>query len=279
MDADGTVTAVSSGTASVVATTRDGGYTLVCTVTVRIGESGGGSEPSQPSGPSEPSGPADPGAGVPGSGTDPSQGGSGDTAYAGCGKDASCPVSAFGDAWAGAWYHDGVHWCVANGVMRGYDDGSGLFGVNDSITRAQVATVLWRMAGSPASSFEPGYSDADASAWYAPALRWAAEAGVATGYGDGSSFGPGDPVTREQLAVMLKRFAACQGRDASDVQNSLAGYSDAGDVSPWALEGVRWANRWEVVRGTDNGTLMPQGTATRAEAACMLQRYAVNLAK
>ncbi len=176
-----------------------------------------------------------------------------------------------------AWYHDGVHYCIENGLMGGYS--STLFGPNDKITRAQIVTILWRMAGSSSSAQSVNYSDVRSGAYYEAAVRWATASGVASGYGNGS-FGPNDPITREQLAAMLYRFAKLQGKDLSmGDMSTLNGYSDASSVSSYAKTAMQWANGLEIISGTDNSTLMPKGSATRAQAACMIQRYIINLAK
>ena len=220
-------------TAVINAQTDDGGYTLICTVTVEIsssgtGSSGGGSiggggssGGGSSSGGSSSGGSSSGGStgGTTGGNTSGSisAGGTGNTAYGGCKHDKNCPIYPFKDAFTDAWYHDGGHYCIDNGLMGGYGDGK---------------------------------------------------------------FGPNDFITREQFAAMLYRFAQLQGKDVSRGDtNTLNGYTDAGTISSYALTAMKWANGMGVISGTDNSTLMPKGNATRAQAACMIQRYIINLAK
>lgn len=129
-------------------------------------------------------------------------------ATAACPKDETCPVAAFSDTTVSEWYHDGVHFCLVQGLMVGTSDTTFAPGMDTS--RAMVATILWRQAGSPAAkaSF---FDDVTADAWYAQAVAWAAENGVVEGYGNGN-FGPDNAITREQLAAMLYRYAKTLGK-------------------------------------------------------------------
>ena len=282
VDADGTVTAVANGTTRIVVTTAEGGYKAVCVVTVYISGSGG----SNPGGGGSSGGGGGSSGGGGGSGTTTpggtnggsiSAGGTGNTAYVGCKRDKNCPIAPFGDAFANAWYHNGVHYCIDNGLMGGY--GNGMFGPNDKISRAQIVTILWRIAGSPTVNYSMNFTDILEGSWYGEAVRWATSVGVASGYGEGK-FGPDDSITREQFAAMLYRFAKLQGKDTSmGENNTLNGFTDVGEISGYAKTAMQWANGLEIISGTDNSTLMPKGNATRAQAACMIQRYIVNLAK
>lgn len=285
VDADGKVTAISSGTAVIYAQTDDGGYTLICTVTVEISSSGSGSGGSSGGGSTGGGGSSGGGGGSTGGGTTGgstnggsiSAGGTGSTAYVKCKRDKTCPIASFVDAYPNDWYHDGVHYCIDNGLMGGY--GENKLGPNDKISRAQIVMALWRIAGSPTADNAVRFADVPESAWYAQAVGWAAGAGVASGYGDGR-FGADDAITREQFAVMLYRFAQLQGKDVSrGSTNTLTGFTDAGSISGYALTAMQWANGMGIISGTDNSTLMPQGNATRAQAACMIQRYIINLAE
>lgn len=119
-------------------------------------------------------------------------------AYTVCAKDDSCPLGAFGDLTATAWYHDGVHYCLENGLMRGVSGGK--FLPDGSTTRAQLVTILWRLEGSPETTGAVRFGDTASGAWYTEAVRWAAGCGVVKGY-DNGCFGPNDAVTREQMAA------------------------------------------------------------------------------
>ena len=187
----------------------------------------------------------------------------------GCPGDSTCPVWAFSDTNMEEWYHDGVHYCVENGIMNGYP--GGLFGPADSTTRAQLVTMLHRLEGAPAPAGEVSFTDAPASEWYFDAVLWAAENAIVTGYGDGS-FGPNDPVTREQLVTILWRYAAYKGVDVS-AGADLSGYTDAGHISDWAVDAMAWAIDAGIINGTTDTTLSPQSNATRAQIAAIFQRY------
>ena len=184
----------------------------------------------------------------------------------GCPRDSTCPLWPYTDASVDAWYHDGVHYCMENGLMSGY--GSQLFGPNDNLSRAQFAQILHNREDGPAASHLLPFEDVPDGAWYAEAVRWAAAQGIVSGYGSGM-FGPGDPITREQVAVMLWRYA---GTPAAAVGQELR-FIDADAISSYALEAMRWALENGVISGYGDGRLVPQGLATRAQAAQMLKNY------
>ncbi len=152
--------------------------------------------------------------------------------------------------------------------MTGYADGSGLFGVGDALTRAQMAAVLYNAAGQPDVEVAGLPADCDPSAWHARAVVWALSEGILHGYGDGSAFGPDDPLTREQAACVLNNASGNPG-SASD----LSPFSDAGEVSEWALGAVSWAVSDGVLHGHD-GLLEPARVLTRAEAAALMANLA-----
>ena len=186
---------------------------------------------------------------------------------AACPQDATCPISAFADAGANAWYHDGVHWALENSVMNGVSAKS--FNPNGDTSRAMVITMLWRMEGEPKATGANPFSDVEAGTWYTDAVAWAAENKIVEGYGD--RFAPDYPVVREQLATILCRYAQYKQKDVS-ASTSLSGYGDASDVSVWAADAMQWAAGSGVINGVD-GKLLPQGNATRAQVATMLMRY------
>ncbi len=174
----------------------------------------------------------------------------------------------FTDAAEGEWYSEAVRWAWLHGVMTGYADGSGLFGTGDELTRAQMAAVLHNAAGRPDVEASGLPADCDASAWYAQAVAWALSEGVFHGYGDGSAFGPDDPLTREQAACVLHNAA---GGPASG--SDLSSFSDSGEVSEWAEAAVEWAVAEGVLHGHD-GLLEPARALTRAEAAALMANLA-----
>lgn len=192
-----------------------------------------------------------------------------------CKKDRTCPIWPFSDASPAAWYHDGVHWALDEGVMRGYS--AALFGPNDATTRAQVAQMLYNIEGKPAvGTATSPFADVRNGDWYAEAVIWAAESGVVLGFErDGADvFDPDAAVTREQFAAMMQRYAKLKGADVSvGADLNIERFSDAGSVSLWATDAMRWAVEEKLITGRTEETLVPLGTATRAEIATILMRY------
>ena len=183
----------------------------------------------------------------------------------------------FTDVPEGAWYYDGVKYAYENGLMAG--TGGSAFSPEGVATRGQIVTILWRLAGSPGMEDEIWgypYADVDANAYYATAVYWARMNGIASGY-TSQQFGPNDTITREQLAAMLYRFAGDQGWDTS-ARADLSRYADAGQVSAWAVDALRWANAEGLIAGTSAATLTPGATATRAQVAVILMRFCENIA-
>ena len=174
----------------------------------------------------------------------------------------------FTDVKAGAWYADAVKYVFDQGLMSGMSAQE--FGPDGQVTRGQVVTILWRLAGSPTVSGK-AFPDVSASAWYADAVAWASANGVVSGYENGG-FGPGDPVTREQLAAILYRYALISGKDA-DQTADLSGYTDSVTISAWAPQALKWAVGSGLISGTGTHTLSPRGTATRAQIAVILQNF------
>ena len=209
------------------------------------------------------------------SGTDPSGGGGGgggtlpddpvipdDPGDDTCKQDETCPIHKFNDSDPKAWYHDGVHWVLEEGIMNG--TGETTFAPNSPTTRGMIVTMLWRMEGEPkaeSSSFTDLTQD-----WYIPAVNWAAAKGIVNGYSE-SSFGPEDPITREQLAAILYRYEAAESGQPIDSK-----YTDAGQISDWAVDAMAWANTEGIITGRTETTLAPKENATRAEVATMLMR-------
>lgn len=175
----------------------------------------------------------------------------------------------FTDVPASHWAHDDITYVYENDLMNG-TDGS-LFSPESTTTRAQVVTVLYRLAGQPAANWENPFWDVPASAWFHDAVTWAWENDI-TGGVSSTHFGAGNAVTREQLATFLYRYAQDQGYDTS-ARTDLSGYSDAGLVSSYATEALSWANATGLITGTTGTTLSPKGSATRAQVATILSRF------
>ena len=181
----------------------------------------------------------------------------------------------FTDVHTGDWFYDDVMFVYENGLMIGTSDTT--FSPNEAISRAQVAVIFYRMAGSPEVTGESAFTDVvngPGTAWYYNAVLWAQQNGIVSGYGD-DTFRPNDNITREQLAVIFYNYARYKGYDVS-ATDDLSGFTDAGDVSGWAQEAVQWAVGSSLLNGKGNGILDPKGTATRAEVAAMLCSFIEN---
>ncbi len=201
--------------------------------------------------------------------------------FTNCPKDATCPVWSFKDAVAFEWYHDGVHYCIENGLMNGLPEN--LFDPAGATTRAQIVTILWRMEGQPLVAVAEGFNDVSDSDWYNNAVRWASANGIAEGYGDGI-FAPNDVVTREQMVTILWRYAMYKGFDVSvGVETNILSYGDAFDIAHYAIPAMQWACGAGLVTGIadENGGMIldPQGATTRAQIATVLMRFCVEIEK
>lgn len=174
----------------------------------------------------------------------------------------------FSDVAPDAWYRDAVQYAYDNGLMTGTSETT--FEPAVSTTRGMIVSVLYRLAGSPAAD-DAGFSDVADSAWYAEAVNWAASEGIVGGFGEGS-FRPDSAITREQMASILYRYAAYKGMDVS-ARADLSGYADADQIGEWAYEVMSWANAEGLLNGVTADTLQPQGNATRAQVAAILQRF------
>ena len=175
----------------------------------------------------------------------------------------------FHDVTEGDWFYDAVRYAYETGLMDGVEDS--LFAPNSETTRAQLVTILYRLAGEPEPGGDSGFTDVEADTWYTDAVAWAAQNGIVNGVSD-TEFAPGDDITREQLAVILYRYAAYQGYDVSQ-RADLSGFGDASSISGYAQEALSWAHAQGLVLGFEDGSLRPQGTASRAQIAAVLMRF------
>ena len=184
-------------------------------------------------------------------------------------KTAGCPSTNFTDVEENGWYHTGVDFMVKNGFMNGVADDA--FDVDGNLTRAQLVTILYRIAGEPESTATNPFADVADGQWYTTAVIWAAENGIVKGVNT-TTFAPNDQITREQIATILFRYAK-----AEKVEGKLAGFPDAGKVSDYAADAMAWAVEQGLINGiseSDGKTyLAPQETATRAQIAVILMRY------
>ncbi len=297
----GTVTAKAAGTATITATTVDGGFTTICTVTVRpdippanpnyritVEATQGGTVTADPTA-------AKAGAtvtltpvpdrgyqvgtvavtdrfGEPVAVTEQADGTytftmpNGQVTVTVTFAEAPLP---FPDVTEGDWFYDAVRYAYETGLMDGVGDN--LFAPNSQTTRAQLVTILYRLAGQPAVSGDLPFPDVESGTWYTDAVAWAAQNGIVNGVSD-TEFAPGDDITREQLAAILYRYAAYQGYDVSQ-RADLSGFGDASSISGYAQEALSWAHAQDLVLGFEDGSLRPQGNANRAQIAAVLMRF------
>ena len=179
-------------------------------------------------------------------------------------------VSSFEDI-AGHWAKDSINYVVSKGYFNGKTETK--FAPQDTMTRAMLVTVLWRLAGEPQAQDSFLFSDVASDKYYTGAIAWASANGIVGGYSDGR-FGVNDDITREQLAAMLMRYATWSGGEQVDVPNVLlTRFSDTGIISSYAKDAIKWAYSVGLINGRTDTTLAPKGTATRAEVATIIQRF------
>ena len=192
-----------------------------------------------------------------------------------CPRDDSCPMTGFSDLDVNAWYHDGVHWALSEGVMVGTDDN--IFSPDMTTTRAMLGTMLWSMEGKPEpEKTESVFTDVKAGRWYEKAVLWAAQENLTAGT-SAATFSPNAGLTREQLATFLRRYAEYKGADVSGGAD-LSGFTDEGSISGYARRAVGWAVAVGIISGTSETTLSPQKSAARAEVAAMLMHCVTTFA-
>lgn len=175
----------------------------------------------------------------------------------------------YNDVTAGDWFTPDVIYVTLTGLMNGTGDG---FSPNNNINRAQLVTVLYRMAGEPEVTGENPFTDVPDGQWYTDAVLWAAENGITDGTSE-TTFSPNNPLTREQMATFLYRFANFEAGEPIEVTGDLSGYTDADLVADYAVDAMTWAVGEGVISGIGNNTLAPDNTASRAQMATVLTRY------
>ena len=173
----------------------------------------------------------------------------------------------FQDVPEGSWYASAVDFAAGRGLLSGVSETE--FAPEEGLSRGMLATALYALEEPGEQSWVSLFDDVAGGAWYARGTVWAAQAGIVSGYGDGT-FGPEDPITREELAVMLYAYAGHLGLETTG-RAELSGFADSGAVSPWAAQAVAWAVDAGILGGKDGDLLDPAGGATRAEAAAMLR--------
>ena len=177
-------------------------------------------------------------------------------------------TSPFDDVPREAWYTEAVDFVAGRKLFSGVSEGS--FAPDQSLSRGMLVTVLYSLEEPDFSGRADAFDDVADSAWYAQGAAWAVEEGIVSGYGNGL-FGPDDPVTREQLALMLYRYAQNLGLSTAG-RDTLRSFYDSWTISPWAEDAMAWAVDSGILSGRPGGLLDPSGLTTRAEAAVMLRQ-------
>ncbi len=250
--------------------TSGGTYTLqvngsdAATATASTGNGQGGMQPGQPGqGGQQPGGTppmVDPGQGmIPPTG-DPNQNGQPP-------QQPDSAVLPFTDVKTTDWYYNAVLYAYQNGIMQGVGDAA--FSPDTNLTRAQMVQILYNIEGKPAVTAS-GFLDVKNDAWYADAVAWAKANGIVTGY-DNFTFGPEDTLTRAQAATILMRYAAYKGMDVN--ASTALTFTDSANVPDWASDAMTWCAAKGLLQGDDSHNLLPNGTATRAQIATIMQRF------
>ena len=180
-----------------------------------------------------------------------------------------CPSKAFADLSNDKWYHEAVDYVLNTGLMKGID--ATTFAPNAAMTRAQLVTVLYRMAGSPAASEKAPFTDVVEGSYYEAAVAWAYETGIAKGF-TADTFAPNASITREQMVTFFARYAQLQGVDTT-MSGDLSAYADGSSVGAYARTAMAWAIETGLIQGVKDSYLAPKDTATRAQVATVLMRY------
>jgi uncharacterized repeat protein (TIGR02543 family) len=177
----------------------------------------------------------------------------------------------FSDINDGAWYYYDAIFAYTHGLMVGTNDNPVMFSPQMSMSRSMIVTVLYRMAGRPATSSANPFSDVASGTWYTDAVEWAAANKIVSGIG-GGKFGPDGAVTRQDLAVILDNYAEAMGLKLPITRN-YPGFKDEADIANYALEAIERFFEAGIINGRPGEIFDPKGTATRAEAAAMLHRF------
>lgn len=179
------------------------------------------------------------------------------------------PEEKFADVPEGHWAEESINRMAGLGTIQGI--GGGNYDMNSPITRGSVATILYRLSNVEVDASKGAFTDVESGDWYAEAVAWASSTGVVTGYSE-SIFAPKDSIDRQQLAVMLYRYAKLLRLDTTTEAN-LKQFQDAADVADWAADAMSWCVGEGILKGNGYGSLNPAGTASRAECATMLDRF------
>jgi len=175
----------------------------------------------------------------------------------------------FKDVTSDSWYYSSVKYAYENNLFKGTDKG---FEPDTTMTRAMLVTVLYRLASPEKPSAEVMFADVSENAWYADSINWAAKNNIVSGISE-TKFAPDEDITREQLALILYRYAVLNGYDTK-IGEDILSYADVNNISDYALDAMKYAVEHGIITGKSNGILAPKSNATRAEVATMLMRFA-----
>ena len=175
----------------------------------------------------------------------------------------------------GSWYEEAVGYAVENNLFNGISETE--FAPNDILTRAMLVTVIYRLENPETKKAFHGFADVDDGEWYFDAVAWAAKSGIVSGVSE-TEFAPDDGITREQMATIIYRYAKMKGYDMQNISN-LSDFTDATQISDWAVDAVKWANGAEIITGVSKTSISPKLTATRAQVAAILMRFCKMSAK
>ncbi len=190
------------------------------------------------------------------------------------GYDASAVwTNPFTDVSESDWFYDAVKYVSENSLMSGTTTTT--FAPNNNMTRAMLVTVLYRLDGQPSVTGTNSFTDVQSGLWYTNAVVWASENNIISGYG-GDLFGTNDSVTREQMVSILYNYAKYKSYDVTKT-TELSAYTDASNVSSWAVSAMQWAVVNGIITGTTPTTLSPSGSATRAQVATVLMQFCKNI--
>ncbi len=184
-----------------------------------------------------------------------------------------CPSKKFSDVDQSLWYHEGIDFVLLNGLFNGTTDTT--FEPDADMTRAMLVTVLWRLDKEPEAAVANLFADVAEGTWCTDAVVWASENAIVKGYNE-DAFGPNDPISREQMVTILYRYANYKGYDV-ETSTGLDAFSDADDVSAWALASMKWAVAKELNTGVSSTNIDPAGDASRAQVATILMRFMENV--
>mgnify|MGYP002692699650 CR=1 FL=1 len=179
-------------------------------------------------------------------------------------------VHEFEDVHEDDWFRKDVAYVSEKGIMTGLKET--VFGPEAELSRAEFATILYRLAGSPEVAYEDKFSDVKEGEFYTSAVMWASEHKIVTGYAATGLYEPDRSISREELSVMLRRYAAYSGQDVT-ADSDLSSYPDSDSVSEFAKESMSWAVANHMIQGADGQLLKPQDRANRAECAAIIHRY------